>query len=191
MQNFVTVQLWIPYTWKFSPGEKFHHLLLLAKFLSRLSCVNDYHRGYGDLNRVGKNLFHQIFLQYKGSWAWQNICQAKISTYKVIITPSVATTYIIWVYLPFPRSSLGHGRALKCVSLAGANKHHLFWKHLSVDGTAKVDKTHPLPSESTKIELLLIQKWPTLQKFDNIYLVCEYYTIIPSFQYSMQKSRRQ
>lgn len=66
------------------------------------------------------------------------------------------------LYLPFPRSSLRHGWALKCISLARANKHGLFWKHLSVDGTAKVNETHPFPSENVKIELFLIQIWPII-----------------------------
>ena len=30
---------------------------------------NDYIRRYGNLYRIGENLFHQIFLQCKGSWA--------------------------------------------------------------------------------------------------------------------------
>ena len=66
------------------------------------------------------------------------------------------------LYLPFPRSSLRHGWALKCISLARANKHGLFWKHLSVDGTAKVNETRPFPSENVKIELFLIQIWPII-----------------------------
>ena len=28
------------------------------------------HRGHGDLYRIGKILFHRIFLQYKGIQAW-------------------------------------------------------------------------------------------------------------------------
>ena len=43
----------------------------LVKFLSTnfLSFVNVLHREYGNLCHIGKGLFHQIFLQYKGSWA--------------------------------------------------------------------------------------------------------------------------
>ena len=28
--------------------------------------------------QIGKNLFHRIFLQYKGTWAWRNFCATKI-----------------------------------------------------------------------------------------------------------------
>ena len=33
--------------------------------------------------RIGKNLFHRIFLQYKGSWAWRNFCPATVLSYTV------------------------------------------------------------------------------------------------------------
>ena len=46
---------------------------------------------YGDLYCTGKNLFHRIFLQYKGSWAWRSICPVKISGYTVPILVNVAT----------------------------------------------------------------------------------------------------
>ena len=49
---------------------------LSANFLS--------HRGYGDLYRIGKNLFHRKFLQYKGICAWRNFCLAKIFTFTVL-----------------------------------------------------------------------------------------------------------
>ena len=38
-------------------------------------------KGYGDIYCIGK--IYIIFLQYKGSWAWQNFYQAKIFGYTV------------------------------------------------------------------------------------------------------------
>ena len=59
--------------------------------------------GYGDLYCIGKNLhvFHRIFLQYKGIWAWRNFRLAKIFTYTVVPTLHVCT--LNWV-------STGHGQ---------------------------------------------------------------------------------
>ena len=73
---------------KFSPGEKFyqfHHLLSVVKFLSMdfLSCVNDYVQDMATFTTFGEILFHQIFLQYSGTWAWQNFCPMKIFGYMV------------------------------------------------------------------------------------------------------------
>ena len=42
-----------------------------------------------------QNLFHRIFLQYKGSWAWQNFCPAKILLHTVL----AATQHMIMVVL--------------------------------------------------------------------------------------------
>ena len=67
----------IPYSRKFSPGEKFclfRPLLSWANFhpVNFLSRVNDY-------IELGENLFREIFLQCKGRWVGRNICPAKIS----------------------------------------------------------------------------------------------------------------
>ena len=63
------------YRQKFSPGEnsrQFHHLLLLAKVLSAtvfLYRVNNYIEDVVTFT-AWRNLFHRIFLQYKGTWTW-------------------------------------------------------------------------------------------------------------------------
>ena len=41
------------------------------------------------------NLFHGIFLQYTGSWAWRNFYQVKISRG---IMPLAQLAYTQWVY---------------------------------------------------------------------------------------------
>ena len=55
---------------------------LSANFLPR---ADDYIEDMATFYRIGENLFHRIFLQYKGIWAWRNFCLAKIFTYTVFI----------------------------------------------------------------------------------------------------------
>ena len=58
-----------------------------------LSCVNGYVEDMATC--IGENLFHWIFLQYKGSWAWQIFYQAKITVVRYCIQHSTCTV-VIW-----------------------------------------------------------------------------------------------
>ena len=59
--------VYIPYMWKFLPGEKFRqfrHLLLLAKFLSRkyfVLCYNDYIEDMATFTTLAKIYFTDYF----------------------------------------------------------------------------------------------------------------------------------
>ena len=68
--------------------------------------------GYDDLYCVGKNLFHWIFLQYNGSWAWQNVCQARNSR----------TRYLLLVIICVKERQTGLGDWVE-----GERKGHFFW----------------------------------------------------------------
>ena len=78
--------IYIPYTRKFSPGQKFfqfcHHWRNFYH-VNFLSCVNDCIEDMATFTALAKIYFTKIFLQYKGIWGWQNFCQVKIFTYMV------------------------------------------------------------------------------------------------------------
>ena len=64
---FVHSSINLRYSQKFPPGENFHQFatcFLLVKIF--LSCSNDYIEDMVTFTTLA-NLFHQIFLQYKGS----------------------------------------------------------------------------------------------------------------------------
>ena len=70
------------------------NLLSLVKISNFLSCVKDcVEDNYGNLHCIGKNIFREIFLQYKGTWAWQNFYPAKIFTYMVLEKTGVLHTH--------------------------------------------------------------------------------------------------
>ena len=68
----ITTTVYIEIFATHSHWQKFNH----ANFLSL-------HRGYGDLYCIDENSFHELFLQCKGSWAWQKFYPAKFFMYTV------------------------------------------------------------------------------------------------------------
>ena len=89
LDNHVHMHVYMPYSWKFSPGKNFLFSLpaLMQNFYPAnvLPHIHDYIRAYGDLCHRGESLFYWRFLyKCEGSWAGQNFCPAKFYLYSVV-----------------------------------------------------------------------------------------------------------